>query len=245
MAALAALVIVLVWATYRYRLRQIARQYDIRLEERVGERTRIARELHDSLLQGFQGLMFRLQAVRDLLPDRAAEAVEELDGALERGDEAIAEGREAVRDLRAWAAGGADLEDSLKALGDELQARPGEKAASYRVLVQGKVRLMAPLVRDEVYRIAREAFRNAVQHARAGKIEAEIDYGEAAFQLRVRDDGVGIDSEVLGRSTRTGHWGLQGMRERAEALGGHLEVWSEHSAGTEVELAIPAAIAYG
>ena len=244
-AALGALLIALAGTTYHYRLRAIARHYDIRLEERVNERTRIARELHDSLLQGFQGLMFRLQAVRDLLPDRAAEAVEELDGALERGDSAIAEGRQAVRDLRASAAVGTDLENSLKALGDELKARPGERAASYRVLVQGKVRPMAPLVRDDVYRIAREAFRNAVQHARAGNIEAELDYGDAAFQLRIRDDGIGIDPEVLGRGTRVGHWGLQGMRERAEALGGHLGVWSEHLLGTEVELAIPAGIAYG
>jgi signal transduction histidine kinase/ligand-binding sensor domain-containing protein len=244
-AAVVVLLIVVAVATYRYRLGQIARQYDIRLEERVNERTRIARELHDSLLQGFQGLMFRLQAVRDLLPDRAAEAVEELDGALERGDEAIVEGREAVRDLRTSTAARTDLEDSLEALADELRARPGETAPSYRVLVQGKVRPMAPLVRDDVYRIAREAFRNAVQHALAGKIEAEIDYGDGAFQLRVRDDGVGIDPEVLGRRIRTGHWGLQGMRERAEALGGHLEIWSEPSLGTEVELAIPARIAYG
>ena len=91
----------------------------------------------------------------------------------------------------------------------------------------------------------RSAFRNAVQHALARKIEAEIDYGDTAFQLRIRDDGVGIDPEVLERRTRTGHWGLQGMRERAEALGGRLEVWSERSVGTEVELAIPASIAYG
>ena len=244
-AALVALLIVLAVAAYRYRLRQIARQFDMRLEERVNERTRIARELHDSLLQGFQGLMFRLQAVRDLLPARAAEAVEELDGALERGDKAVAETREAVRDLRASPAVQTDLENSLEALGDELKARPGERAPSYRVLVQGKVRPMVPLVRDDIYRIAREAFRNAVQHALAEKIEAEIDYGDTAFQLRVRDDGVGIDPGVLGRGTRADHWGLPGMRERAEALGGHLEVWSEHSLGTEVELVIPAAIAYG
>jgi ligand-binding sensor domain-containing protein/signal transduction histidine kinase len=244
-AALGALLIVLAGAAYQYRLRTIARQYAIRLEERVNERTRIARELHDSLLQGFQGLLFRLLAVRELLPNRAAEAVEELDGALVRANSAIAEGRQAVQGLRGSAAVGADLEDSLKALCHELKALPGQRAASYRVLIQGKVRPMAPLIRNDVYRIAREAFRNAIQHARAGEIEAEMDYGDTAFQLRIRDDGVGIDSDVLGRGTRAGHWGLQGMRERAEALGGRLEVWSAPSLGTEVTLAIPAGIAYG
>lgn len=240
-----ALLILLGWSAYSYRLRRIARQYEVRLEERVSERTRIARELHDSLLQGFQGLMFRLQAVRRLLPERATEAVQDLDGALERADEVIAEAREAVRDLRASTVAGADLEKSLQALGDELDRGRGERSASYRVLVQGKARAIAPLVRDDVYRIAREAFRNVVQHARAGKIEVELEYGDAAFRLRVRDDGMGIDPGVLERATRAGHWGLQGMRERAEALGGRLEIWSEDAAGTELELVIPATIAYG
>jgi ligand-binding sensor domain-containing protein/signal transduction histidine kinase len=242
---LGAFLLLLAWVAYSYRLRSIARQFDIRLDARVSERTRIARELHDSLLQGFQGLMFRLQAVRDLLPDRATEAVQELDGALERGDRAIAEGREAVQDLRGSAVIGTDLEGSLKVLGDELDPRQSRRPASYRVLVQGRARALAPLVRDAVYRIAREAFRNALQHAQARKIEAELDYRGTAFHLRVRDDGVGIDPDVLDRGTRAGHWGLQGMRERAEALGGHLEIWSEDAAGTEVDLVIPARIAYG
>lgn len=137
-AALGALLLLLAWAIYQRRLRQIARQFDIRLEERVNERTRIARELHDSLLQGFQGLMFRLQAVRELLPHRLVEAVEHLDGALEQGDEAIVEGREAVQGLRASAAVGTGLESSLKALGEELTAHSGEGPASYQVLVHAK-----------------------------------------------------------------------------------------------------------
>src|SRR5262249_17268771 len=107
---LAAFLVLLAWAAYRYRVQRIAQQFDMRVEERVNERTRIARELHDSLLQGFQGLMFRLQAVRDLLPDRPSEAVEELEGALDRADKAIIEGREAVSDLRAAAVTESDLE---------------------------------------------------------------------------------------------------------------------------------------
>jgi signal transduction histidine kinase len=236
--------LLLVLVTYFYRVRQIARQFEIRLDERLSERSRIARELHDSLLQGFQGLMFRLQAVRDLLPDRAAEAARALETALDHGDQAIAEGRAAVQDLRASVLAATDLADSLTALAEELRPRGSDRSASYGVLVQGKPRPLAPLVRDETYCIAREAFRNAAEHAHARRIEAELDYGQTQFRLRVRDDGVGIDRQVLDERRRAGHWGLQGMRERAEAFGARLEVWSEHGAGTEIELAIPASIAY-
>ena len=113
-----------------------------------------------------------------------------------------------------------------------------------RVLVEGKPRELNPVMRDEVYRIAREALRNAFQHAQAQKIEAEIEYGDKAFSLRVRDDGGGIDPAVLREGRRTGHWGLPGMRERAKELGGDLHVWTESGAGTEVSLSVPAAAAY-
>jgi ligand-binding sensor domain-containing protein/signal transduction histidine kinase len=228
-----------------YRLRSIARQYEVRLEERVLERTRIARELHDSLLQGFQGLVLRLEAVRRLLPGRAAEAEQSLEAALERAEQTIIEGRDAVKDLRNSAIADTDLEKSLQSFGEELAHRPDHRPVSYRVLVQGKPRGMAPLVRDDVYQIAREAFRNAVQHAQARHIEAELEYGASAFHLRVRDDGSGIGADVLTRATRAGHWGLQGMRERADAVGGRLEIWSGDALGTEVHLSIPAGRAYG
>ena len=151
---------------YMLRIRQIAQRFNIRLDERVNERTRIARELHDSLLQGFQGLIYRMQAVRALLPDRAAEAATLLETALDSGDRAIAEGRAAVHDLRSNAPVASDLADSLAALGQELTA-DGLRPLSFRVLVEGKARPVAPLVRDDVYRIAREALRNAAQHAQA------------------------------------------------------------------------------
>jgi ligand-binding sensor domain-containing protein/signal transduction histidine kinase len=228
---------------YLLRIRQIAQRFNIRLHERVNERTRIARELHDSLLQSFQGLIYRIQAVRALLPDRAAEAATVLETALDSGDRAIAEGRAAVHDLRSNAPAASDLADSLAALGEELTA-DGPRPLSFRVLVEGKARPVAPLVRDDVYRIAREALRNSAQHAQARHIEAELHYGERAFTLRIRDDGVGVDAEVVREGRRAGHWGLQGMRERAEAFGAHFAVWSEHGAGTEVELSVPAEIAY-
>jgi ligand-binding sensor domain-containing protein/signal transduction histidine kinase len=240
------LILLLVWGVHRYNLHQLTIQFNVRLEERVSERTRIARELHDSLLQGFQGLMFRLQAVRNLLPGRASEAVQALDIALERGDKAIAEGRDTVSDLRQSIVGESDIAQALAALAEELAPQSGHGAVpGVRVLVEGEQKELNPMVRDEIYRIGREALRNAFRHAKAQKIEAEITYGDSEFLLHVRDDGNGIDPHVTNQGARAGHWGVPGMRERATSFGGKLEVWSEVGAGTEVELTVPGAIAYG
>jgi signal transduction histidine kinase len=223
----------------------LARQMNLRFEERLAERTRIARELHDSLLQGFQGLMFRLQAVRDLLPARPAEAAQALDTALDRGDQVIAEGRSTVEDLRDSTLQDTNILQALTSLGEELaSSNNGLGSAPLRVLVEGPQRELDPILRDEVYRIAREALRNAFQHSHARKIEAEVTYSDAQFSLRVRDDGNGIDPKVFEEGRRSGHWGLPGMRERATALGGQLHVWSESGAGTEIELTIPGSVAY-
>jgi signal transduction histidine kinase len=237
--------VALLWAVYQRRLRQVAREFNMRLDERVHERTRIARELHDSLLQGFQGLMFRLQALRDMLPG-PPEAIEALDIALDRADKAIVEGRDSVADLRQSIIDNTDMAQALTALGQELALQKSNGTdPCVRVLVEGKQRDLDPLLRDEVYRIAREALRNAFRHAQAQKIEAQITYGDSEFLLHVRDDGNGIGPEVLDRGGRAGHYGIPGMRERAKSFGGKLEVWSESRAGTEVQLIIPASIAYG
>lgn len=229
----------------RLRVLSLSKQMNIRFEERVGERTRIARELHDSLLQGFQGLMFRLQAVRDLLPTRPAEAMRALESALDRGDQVIAEGRGTVEDLRSSTLVNDDLVQALSTLGEELAlTEDGRTSKIFRVLVEGKPRGLEPILRDEVYRIAREALRNAFHHAQPQKIEAELTYRDSQFLLRIRDDGKGIDAKYLARGSRAGHWGLPGMRERAKAFGGRLEIWSQQGAGTEVELTVPASIAY-
>jgi len=231
---------------YQLRLQQVARQFDMRLEERISERTRIARELHDSLLQGFQGLMFRLQAVREFLPGRPSEAMKALDIALERGDKVIVEGRDTISDLRQSTIGDSDIAQALTALGEELAAQSENgPAPCVRVLVEGRQRELNPVLRDEIYGIAREALRNAFRHAKAQKIEAEVTYGDSEFLLQVRDDGIGISPEVTDQGARAGHWGLPGMRERAKSFGGKLEVWSEHGAGTEIELKVPAAVIYG
>jgi len=215
------------------------RMLELRLEERVSERTRIARELHDTLLQSFQGLMLHLQVVDELLPQ--GKAKEALEQTLERADQAIAEGRNAVYELRSPALATNDLAQAVRALGNELATPDG---AAFRLMVEGPARDLAPIVRDEVYRIAREALRNAFSHARAHHIEAELIYAERLLQLRIRDDGEGIAPALL-EEGRPGHYGLPGMRERARQIGANLTIWSGAGSGTEIELRIAGSIAYG
>ena len=235
----------LLWARLRQVTERQRKRLEQRIEDRFEERTRIARELHDSLLQGFQGLMFQLQAVRLLLPERAGEAAKSLDGALATADQAIAEGRDAVQSLRSSTFDDRDLPDSLGALHAELCVGISSSLKpDYRVVVEGRPRGLNPIVRDEAYRIVREAVLNAFQHASAEHIEVEVTFGEADLTLRVRDDGKGVDPQILRRGQRAGHWGLPGMRERSNSFGGRLNVWSEKNAGTEVELRISARIAY-
>jgi signal transduction histidine kinase len=229
----------LLWGLYRYRLNQIAREFNVRLEERVSERTRVARDLHDTLLQSFHGLMLRFQAVSRLLPD--GKAKEQLEQTLERADQAIAEGRSAVYDLRSSTTETNELSEALNAVGNELSK---EDAAEFGLVVEGEARDLHPIIRDELYRIAREALSNAFKHARARHIEAEIEYGERVFRLRIRDDGEGIPAEILEQG-RPGHYGLHGIRERARQVGADLTIWSRAYSGTEIDLSLPGSVAYG
>jgi signal transduction histidine kinase/ligand-binding sensor domain-containing protein len=232
---------------YRLHLAQVARRiahdFNLRLDERVHERTRIARELHDTLLQSFQGLMLRFQSARDLLPADPAKAVDALDGALDRADQAIAEGRDAIRNLRS-ATDVNDLAQAIATFAAELTSGDAEtNPAIFRMSVEGSPRELHPIVRDEIHRIARETLRNAFRHAQADRIEAEVTYGARELRLRIRDDGKGIEPQHLSEG-RARHWGLAGMRERAVQIGAQLSLWSEVGAGTEVELRIPGALAY-
>jgi signal transduction histidine kinase len=245
-AACAAAFLAMLWGLHRLRLHQLAREFNARIEERDEERTRIARELHDTLLQSFQGLMFSFQAVRNLLPGRTEEAIRTLDGAIREGDEAIAEGRDTIQGLRANPALESILEHQLTAAGKELarsSSAEGEQP-EFGVTVEGAWQPLSPLLQDEVYRIAREILRNAFHHAHASRIEAEIAYDRQFFRLRVRDNGKGIDPTVLEQGARQGHWGLPGVRERAKRIGARLKLWSEPGAGTEAELTVPARLAY-
>jgi len=242
--AIAIATLVLLWAAYQFRVRRIAYEFDLRLDERVNERTRVARELHDTLLQTFHGVLFRFQAAANMLPERPAEAKEQFESAIDRAAQAITEGRDAIQDLRASTVVTNDLAVAITTLGDELSgSAANENGTVAHVAVQGTTRALHPILRDDVYRIAGEALRNAFRHAHAHRIEVDITYDDGQFRLQVRDDGKGIDPAVL-VDQRRGHFGLPGLRERAELVGGRLEVWSEVGAGTEVDLRIPAAKAY-
>ena len=181
---------------------------ELRLEERVSERTRIARALHDTLLQSFQGLMLQLQVVDNLLP--SGKAKEKLEQTLERADQAIAEGRDAVYDLRSSATTTNDWAQAVRTLCNQLATRD---AAAFQLTVEGPTRELHPIVRDELYRITREALRNAFTHACAHHIEAELIYAERKFRLRIRDDGKGMEPAVLEGSLRP-LWPARNARTR-------------------------------
>jgi signal transduction histidine kinase/ligand-binding sensor domain-containing protein len=248
--------LVLLWMLYQFRLEQLERQYSIRTEERVSERTRIARELHDTLLQSLHGLMFEFQAARNMLPGKPEAAMRVLDDTLAGTEQAITESQEAIEDLRGEAVADNDIAQRLRAMGEELMAvrsadhalpdhgSPGHASPSFGLTLEGEQRDLAPLIREQVYRIAREIVRNAFRHAQAHRIEAEILFDNHQFRLRVRDDGKGMARDILQKGGRAGHWGLRGVRERAQKMGAKLDIWSEVGAGTEVQLAVPASVAY-
>jgi signal transduction histidine kinase/ligand-binding sensor domain-containing protein len=234
LAALAAL-----WFLYLFRLRQATAQIQARLGERMDERERIARELHDTLLQGFQGLMLRFQAVMEEIPDNQP-ARSKMEKVLERADEVLLEGRDRVSKLRVEAKQGEDLSQAIAICGEEL-AR--EHSADFTMAIVGTPQPVDSVVLDDAYRIGREALVNAFRHSNASRIEGEITYDSVRLRLSIRDNGEGIHEEIL-KKGRSGHWGMSGMRERAHNIGGQLNIWSNHGAGTEVELIIPARVAY-
>lgn len=241
-----AAVLFILWALYQLRLQQLRHQFTIGLEARVNERTRVARELHDTLLQSFQGAVFQFQAARSLFLRNADNTLQVIDEAIQAAEEGITEGRTAIRDLRPEPAAQRDLPELLEAAGRELADahQLNGKAPYLGVIVEGKQRNLSLICQDEVYRISREVIRNAFTHADASHIEVEIRYDLDQLRVRIRDDGRGIGPKILEEGGRSGHWGISGMRERAQEIGAHLEFWSEVGAGTEVELTVPASMAY-
>jgi signal transduction histidine kinase len=229
---------------HRMRIRRLHRQFEATLEGRVAERTRIARDLHDTLLQRFHGLLLQFQAASNLLPDRPRESKQVLTNAIDQVAEAITEGRDTVQGLRASALETNSLADALRALAGDLAKENGQRAAPARIDVQGTPQTLHPFVRDEVFRIAGEALGNAFHHAEATQVDVEIRYDARQLRVRVRDDGKGIDPEVLRTGAKQGHFGLSGMRERAELVGGKLTIRSTPGTGTEVELSAPGSQAY-
>ncbi|WP_263385508.1 sensor histidine kinase [Granulicella arctica] len=231
--------VVMLWLLYLLRLKQATAEVQLRLGERMIERERIARELHDTLLQGFQGLMLKFQAVIMNLADQDL-ARTMLESALDRGDKVLVEGRMRVMDLRDEEFMPQGFPEALLIKGQEF----AELSSSiFGLTVIGTPKLLNPILREELFRIGIEAISNAFRHANAARIEVEITYGPNEFRLNVHDDGCGMGERLL-REGRTGHWGLPGMRERAEKVGARLSIWSTPRAGTEMDVVVPVTLAY-
>jgi signal transduction histidine kinase len=212
------------------------------LESRLAERERIARDLHDTLLQGFQSLILKFHAIAGRIP--APDPVrQDMEKALDYADRVLTEGRDRVWSLRSGAVSPTDLPAAFQRVADELAQGRG---VNVKTAVEGTARELHPVVLEESYSIGREALINALRHSEGINVEVKIIYHPTHFRLTVRDDGRGIEPDVLENGGRDGHWGLQGMRERAGRIGGQMELRCRcrPGSGTEVELTIPAKIAY-
>jgi ligand-binding sensor domain-containing protein len=227
------------WGAYRLRTLQLAHRLNVRFEERLAERTRIAQDLHDTLLQGFISASMQLHVTADALP-RDSDARPALTRILGLMARVIEEGRNAVRGLRTAERSAEDLAQSLAGLPEEL-GLAGQ--ARYRVIVEGRARALSVLIRDAVYRITREALMNAFRHAGAEAIDVQIEYSAPHLRVVVTDDGCGMDAVAV-QAGREGHWGLSGMRERAVEIGARCTVRSRAGGGTQVEIVVPARVAF-
>lgn len=228
-----------VLAFFRLRVLRLTSQMKLRFEERLAERTRIAQELHDTLLQGVISASMQLHVVADQIPSdsKVRPTLDRILNLLTRVSE---EGRNAVGGLRSHQQNSLDLG---RAFSEVQHHFPNHEAVDFTVMVEGSPRSLHPIIRDEIFSIGREALTNAFRHSHADKIEVELEYAPSELRVLVRDNGLGFDSKLL-RYGRAGHWGLSGMRERAKRIGAALRVLSRPSAGTEVELSIPGHIAF-
>lgn len=230
---------VLATLLYRLRMAQVAGRIRSRLEERLGERERIARELHDTLIQSVQGLILRFQSVADKMPARDPSRAH-LETALVRADEVLAEGRDRVQGLR--------LAEHYEDLSELLRQRAAvagfDPAISIQVAVEGRPRPLQPMVAAEIDRIAREALFNVARHARARTVRISVSFASGALEVGIRDDGEGIPRSILSSGAKPGHFGLVGMRERAERMGASFRIVSSPDVGTTVTVRIPGRLAF-
>jgi len=223
---------------YRLRLRRLTQLLNVRFEERLAERTRIAQELHDTLLQSLLSVSMQVHVAVDQLPEDSP-AQKTMSRVLELMGPVIEEGRNTIRGLRSSIEDAEDLTKSLT----QIPLEVGQQAAEFRVVVLGTPLPLRPAVRDDVYRIGREALVNAFRHSGADDIVLEIEYAPDYLYLSVQDNGRGIDAKILG-SGYDSH-GLAVMRERAKRIGGRLRVLSRNGDGTIVEFRLTADIAWG
>ncbi|HTZ96226.1 MAG TPA: histidine kinase [Terriglobales bacterium] len=226
-------------AFYRVWSFQVTRKLNLRFEERLAERTRVAQELHDTLLQGVLSASMQLHIALDQLPE-SSPARPGLNRVLQLMGHVVDEGRNTLRGLRSSIENPQDLKNSFSRIPEELGM---QEKVDFRVVVEGPTMPLRSAVRDDVYSIGREALVNAFRHSEASRIDMELDYAPDVLRIVVRDDGHGIDAKVI-ETGRDGHWGLSGMRERAGRIGARLRVMSRVGAGTEVELRVPGEVAF-
>lgn len=230
----------ILWMLHRFNLRRSAQQLYARLEERHAERERIARELHDTLLQGVHGLMLSFQVATEQIPSNHPARCK-MEKALDRADQVLEEARDRVNDLRDLNEPALNLIEAFSAVTCELQQ---QSSTRFALSSQGTPRPLHPIVGEESYRIGCEAIMNAFRHADAQNVEISIIYTRHAFQLSVDDNGKGIDPQYLPPNVRPRHWGLCGMQERARKIGGRLSIRRGVYRGTEIQLTVPAFTAY-
>jgi signal transduction histidine kinase len=226
---------------FRLRMEMVKRDLRAKLQVRMDERERIARDLHDTLFQNIQGVLLTIDNSTNKLPEGSS-VRKELKHALGLSDEVMADGRERVLNLRADDIGGKSIAQALTQVGHDLAQ---EYAAAFRVIELGTPENLHPLVFEEVFRICREALLNAFRHSNAARIEVEILFTADSFSIRIRDDGIGIDEGVLSEGGKPGHFGLKIMAERARNLGAAFTIRSKRSAGSEIELSMPRRLARG
>jgi len=235
----AVFLVFIVWALYQLRVRRIAATLSARFDERLAERTRLARELHDTLIQTIQGS----KMVADDALDESADPVR-MRRALERLSEwlakAMQEGREALNSLRTSTTRRNDLAEGFQRATEDCQV-PGS-LMDIAVAVEGDAKELHPIVRDEVYRIGYEAIRNAFLHSGGSRLDVKLVYNHD-LALRVRDNGQGINPQIAAKG-KAGHYGLKGMQERAARIGGKLDFVSSANSGTEVRLTVPGKIVF-
>jgi signal transduction histidine kinase/ligand-binding sensor domain-containing protein len=233
------LAVAAVWGAFGLRLRYVSARVRERSDERANERVRIARDLHDTLLQGIQGLMLRFHFAAQKVPNDIP-ARRELEDALSSADRILLEGRQRVKLLRDSSVSSSDLADSLAATGKDLN---WNEALAFQVQTQGPACPLRPDVQEELFTIGREALTNAFRHSQASKIEVVLSYTPTALHMSCRDNGSGIPTDIITQGA-AGHWGLLGMRERAIKIGATLDCWSAPGSGTEISVAIAARRAY-
>ncbi|MEO6923430.1 MAG: triple tyrosine motif-containing protein, partial [Bryocella sp.] len=228
-----------IWLLFRLRLQQATQTVRERLAGQVAERERIARELHDTFLQGLYGVLLRFQTIADHVPEDAP-VHKMMTDALNRADSVLVQGRESLRDLRGDSSSMTSVAEELECFAEECRI---DSEAQFSLAIAGEPRAFHPVIRDEIIQIGKEAILNSFRHSEAAAIHVELCYERTFFSLSVRDNGHGIDPPIVAAGGKTGHWGMLGMRERCQKIGAQFTISSTRD-GTEVKLRIRSRLAY-